>query len=167
MNLNKKKFNPKIREESVTKSIMFWLEKKGWKIICFDFPQSGTGKVLHPNNRLGIKNKDTIIPDIVALKNNIVLFFENKDRFYPLDFQKIHKIKEENSYSEAIKELLFAYNYKNIYYGIGLPITPNNNVKVVQNHSLVDFVVDTDGLTVNIVYQDSILTNEKSNLEDI
>ena len=37
-------------EESVTKSILKWLMQNNWIIVCFDFPQSGTGHFLHPNN---------------------------------------------------------------------------------------------------------------------
>ena len=65
-------------EEQVTKSLLKWLSDHQWEIICFDFPQSGTGRFLHPNGDTN-KNKDTINPDIVAVKDNICLFFENKD----------------------------------------------------------------------------------------
>ena len=37
-------------EEMVTKSILKWLIQLHWKIVCYDFPQSGTGYFLHPNN---------------------------------------------------------------------------------------------------------------------
>ena len=39
-----------MREERVTINILNWLESNGWKIICYDFPQSGTGVLLHPNS---------------------------------------------------------------------------------------------------------------------
>ena len=54
-----------MREEQVTKNILDWLEGNGWKIICYDFPQSGTGVLLHLNNSNRTeKNKGGIIPDI-------------------------------------------------------------------------------------------------------
>ena len=112
----------RIREENITKAIISWLEKGGWSIICFDFPQSGTGKVLHSNNRTGLKNKDSIIPDIVAIKGGVVVFFENKDRFFLSDFQKLKNIKEENNYSDSLNQLLISHKYTSIYFGIGLPI---------------------------------------------
>ena len=40
-----------MREEKVTINIMEWLEKNKWKIICYDFPQSGTGILLHINDQ--------------------------------------------------------------------------------------------------------------------
>ncbi|MDR0515595.1 MAG: hypothetical protein LBH25_00950 [Fibromonadaceae bacterium] len=32
----------RITEEQTTKAFIEWLELNDWKIICFDFPQSGT-----------------------------------------------------------------------------------------------------------------------------
>lgn len=44
-------------EEQVTKALLQHLTDNGWHIVSFDFPQSGTGKVLHPNNADGEKIK--------------------------------------------------------------------------------------------------------------
>jgi hypothetical protein len=127
-------------EEQVTKSLLQYLTDNGWHIVCFDFPQSGTGTVLHPNNAGGEKNKDTIIPDIVAVKNNIALFFENKDRFYLPDYKKINELIENNQFTHAIDNLLSHYIIKNIYYGIGLP-TEKHKQKSKESVNLVDFIV--------------------------
>ena len=71
----------RITEEQLTKALLLWLEAHGWIIICFDFPQSGTGIALHRNKQSGSsKNKGSFIPDIVVIKNETVLFFENKDK---------------------------------------------------------------------------------------
>jgi len=143
----------RIREENVTKAILTWLEQGSWEIVCFDFPQSGTGRVLHANDRTGIKNKDTIIPDIIAVKEQIVVFFENKDRFYLPDFVKIENIKVNNNYSKALRDLLSKYKYQQIFYGIGLPITGVNRHKVKENINKVDFVIDSNGVKVAVNFQ--------------
>lgn len=70
-----------MREENVTKKIIKYLKKNNWKIIAFDFPQSGTGIMILPDDNKSTKNKESIIPDIVAYKDKICVFFENKDRF--------------------------------------------------------------------------------------
>lgn len=127
-------------EEQVTKAILQHLQNNGWRIVCFDFPQSGTGRVLHPNNAVGEKNKDSIIPDIVAVKNGIALFFENKDRFYKPDYKKINELIVDNQFTNAIATLLSVYNVKNIYYGIGLP-TEKHNDRSKKSATLVDFIV--------------------------
>lgn len=127
-------------EEQVTKAILQYLQNNGWHIVCFDFPQSGTGRVLHPNNADGEKNKDSIIPDIVAVKNDIVLFFENKDRFYLPDYKKVNELIVNNHFTSAIGNLLSEYNIENIYYGIGLP-TEKHKGKSREFANLVDFIV--------------------------
>ena len=84
-----------MREEQVTKAMLKWLMDRNWAIVCFDFPQSGTGKVLHPNDA-GEKNKKSIIPDIVAVQNGVCIFVENKDRFYFPDYEKQNALKKED-----------------------------------------------------------------------
>lgn len=111
-------------EEQVTKAILKWLLDNNWEIVCFDFPQSGTGRLLHPNGSTE-KNKDAINPDIVAVKNGVCLFFENKDRYYLPDFEKQSALINENNYSDAIRELLANYEVDRILYGIGLVPSPS------------------------------------------
>ena len=106
-----------MREEQVTKHILKWLMDSGWKIVCYDFPQSGTGRFLHPNGSSS-KNQDSINPDIVAVKNNTCVFFEDKDRFYYQDYQKLNLLITKNNYTEAISELLKEYEIKKFVYGI-------------------------------------------------
>lgn len=129
-----------IKEEEVTKRMLNWLIQTGWEIICFDFPQSGTGRQLHPNDRSS-KTKGIIIPDIVALKNSVVVDFENKDRFVYSDFEKVKELKETNDYSNDWARLLNGKKYNNIYYGIGMPYTLNNYIKAEEYSSMVDFIV--------------------------
>lgn len=130
-------------EECVTKALLSWLRKTGWKIICFDFPQSGTGRILHPNHADTEKNKGSIIPDIVAVKNHTSLFFENKDRFYLPDYEKVNKLITDNQYIDAISGLLCDYERENIYYGIGLPAKKHTE-KSKQFANLVDFIVGVE-----------------------
>lgn len=109
-------------EEQVTKLLLEWLISNNWDIISFDFPQSGTGKHLHPNKdfrQSGTKNEKSFIPDIVTVKDGVALFFENKNRFFLDDFIKLNNIKIEKNYSESINKLLSKYSVDNIYYGIG------------------------------------------------
>ena len=95
-----------MKEEHVTKAMLKWLMDHEWKIVCFDFPQSGTGKMLHPNGNNESKNKAAIIPDIVAVRNRLCVFIENKDHFYYPDYEKQHDLIVGNDYSDAITSLL-------------------------------------------------------------
>ncbi|MBR2176405.1 MAG: hypothetical protein IJ861_05635 [Clostridia bacterium] len=142
-----------MREEDVTKAIIHWLTKNRWKIVCFDFPQSGTGIFLHPNNEGAEKNKNSINPDIVAVRDSICVFFENKDRFYYPDYEKINRLIVNNNYSNAIDKLLSAYSIDNIYYGIGLPIEKHKR-KSQQSTHVVDFIIGvSEDKDISVLYE--------------
>ena len=129
-------------EENITLTLLDWLKSNGWEIICFDFPQSGTGVSLHPNEDVRTtKNKGAILPDIVAHKGQTVVFFENKDRFVLDDFTKIEGLKSSNDYSNSIQKLLNEVTYTKIFYGVGLPLTDNTEKKTEENKEKIDFAV--------------------------
>ncbi len=139
-------------EEQVTKALLSWLINNGWNIVCFDFPQSGTGKVLHPNNARSEKNKDSIIPDIVAVKGESCVFFENKDRFYLPDYKKVNGLITDNQYTDDISTLLELYEISNIYYGIGLPVSKHKKGSKEAAY-MVDFIVGVEeNKTINVLY---------------
>lgn len=109
-----------ITEEFVTTKIVDWLKLNGWRVLCFDFPQSGTGFSLRPNNSSS-KSRDVIIPDIVAMKGNCGVLFENKDRFFLGDFNKVEKLRTSNNYNDSLK-IVFGGNLpKEMRYGIAFP----------------------------------------------
>lgn len=131
-----------MREEKVTISILKWLEKNDWQIICYDFPQSGTGILLHKNSFSGHhKNKGGIIPDIIAKKSNKVVYFENKDRYYADDFTKIEDLKVKKEYTEALTNLLGSLSQITIYYGIGIPALPSEIKKCLSSSEKIDFLI--------------------------
>ena len=131
-----------ISEEKVTINIIKWLKENDWGIICYDFPQSGTGIMLHPNQRdVDDKNKNGIIPDIIAIKDEKAVLFENKNRFYLNDFHKINELRINNQYSH---DLHLMVGNKHIAYGVGLP-NYKNNIKKAKNHlDMIDFLVLVD-----------------------
>ncbi len=134
-----------MKEEKVTINILKWLESNGWKIICYDFPQSGTGVLLHPNsdeNRTS-KNKGGIIPDILATRNSIALFFENKDRFVLSDFEKLKEIKTIGNFSNSLNTILSDFNVTSIYYGVGIPAIEKHIKKSMENIAELDFLIST------------------------
>lgn len=138
-------------EEQITKAILAWLMNDGWEIVCYDFPQSGTGKFLHPNGSIE-KNKDTINPDIVAVKGDNCVFFENKSYFYYPDYEKVEMLRTTDDYSNAINDLLRDFSVSNIYYGIGYPTTVHKK-KAKESEHLTDFVVGVnEDKTLSILY---------------
>lgn len=146
----------KYTEARVTKSIIKSLIDEEWKIIAYDFPQSGTGIVIHPNEvfRTKTKNKDSFIPDIICTRKNIALFFENKDRFYLNDFIKLENIRRNNIYSDDINKILGDCDFQ-IYYGIGIPKDEKIITKSLIHSKKVDFIVASDLLEISVVYDSS------------
>lgn len=141
-------------EEEVTKQIIDYLNTDGWNVVCFDFPQSGTGMDLHLNPELRTgKNKGKIVPDIIATKNNVAVLFENKNRFVLADFEKIDTLRKTTGYSNAIGSLLTQHSCAVMYYGIGLPHTPANMARANLNLDKVDFLLSVSGERVNVDYQ--------------
>lgn len=135
-----------MREEKVTINILKWLEKNGWTILCYDFPQSGTGMQLHVNSsgNRSTKNIGVIIPDIIAIRGGVAVFFENKDRFVLADFDKIRMIKTTGNYSQSLDKMLKAHNIHQIYFGIGIPASVKDVKKSMENINGIDFLITTD-----------------------
>lgn len=146
-----------MREERVTINLLNWLEGNGWRIICYDFPQSGTGVLLHPNsdeNRT-TKNKGGIIPDILAVRNSIAIFFENKDRFVLSDFEKIKEVKTVGNYSNALNTILAEFKVTKIFYGIGIPANEKDVQKSLEYIDGIDFLISTsEDKSVHIDYDE-------------
>lgn len=149
-----------MNEEEVTKSILSKLRSDSWTIISFDFPQSGTGKTLHPNGSSN-KNEGSIIPDIIAVRNNTCLIFENKSFCCKNDFDKLYDMKIKQNYSQSLEKLLKEHNIRNYYYIIGMPIRFENKI-VSDLYSKVDavcFVDENRGI--------KIITDSKNVLQEL
>lgn len=151
-----------MREEKVTVSILKWLEKNEWEIISYDFPQSGTGILLHKNKTSNIqKNKGGIIPDIIARKANTVLFFENKDRFFKDDFIKIQNLRTNNEYTNSISKILGPLNYLNIFFGVGIPEIQSEINKCVELRDKIDFLLSVKSDFQIKIYLGAEIFNKK------
>ena len=119
-----------ITEERITNYILDYLEENGWKILCFDYPQSGTGIYFKDENFLNNKNKNSINPDIIVTKDKISLYFENKSYYYEPDVDLIKKLKKLNPYRKSIDRKLKETKNTVFFYGVGLPYTLDNENKV-------------------------------------
>lgn len=142
-------------EETVTKRILAWLKLQKWEILAFDFPQSGTGIMLHQNgvNRTE-KNKGAFIPDILAVKNGVAIILENKNRFVKADFYKINRIKINETHTDSIGRVFERHGVTSILFGIGMPYSVANLKKSSGCFDLVDFIllVTDDNSHINICF---------------
>ena len=138
-------------EEELTIALLEYLQANEWDIVCYDFPQSGTGRMIHPDDT-NSKTEGGIIPDIVAVKKGVCLFFENKDHYDHPDFEKQGSLRSTTKYMKSIRQLLKGKNYSKIYYGIAIP---EKSVVCVTNDdkNLIDFIITLDNnLNPNIFY---------------
>lgn len=116
-----------INEEQITKQILLDLSESEFQILAFDFPQSGTGILLVPE----LETLPKMNIDIIALKGKNIWFFENKDRYYPKDFDKLFLFKRnlryyEKSFFDKFKLDLNNYQIKTL---IGLPMSAAIKIK--------------------------------------
>lgn len=96
-------------EEDVTKAVIAWLKGLQFEIIHFDYPGSGTGKPLHPNQEFRTnKNAGAIIPDIIASRGKALTLFENKVWFSKGDIDNLLLLRNSGRYTEALDRLLSA-----------------------------------------------------------
>jgi Holliday junction resolvase len=133
-------------EENITREAVRYLQHNGWVILSFDYPQSGTGYVLRPNESCS-RNKATIIPDIIAHNNDSCVFFENKVKFSENDYLKLKRLKLTNEYSKALDKVLSITGEKRVCIGIGLHDS-KANIKFLLNHPDLDYRLLVDGTRV-------------------
>ncbi|MBE6060273.1 MAG: hypothetical protein E7215_08895 [Clostridium sulfidigenes] len=125
-------------EENITIELVRILRGLGWDIISFDFPQSGTGLDLKPNDS-NEKNKDNYKPDIIVAKDGIALITENKVNYYEYDITKLNTLRETEIYSNSLDAILSPYNVELVYYGAALKLNKKNKEKLDNKKSKIDF----------------------------
>ncbi|RLI82957.1 hypothetical protein DRP04_02735 [Archaeoglobales archaeon] len=135
-----------MEEEFITKSIVKFLKSVGFEIISFDFPQSGSGFLLHPDDRKS-KNKGSISPDVVAAKEHMLVVMENKNRFSRRDFEKLKNLREGQGYTKSLQRLHEICGTSALLVGIGIPNNKRTIEKATSLKDYVDFIVavDSDG----------------------
>lgn len=147
-----------MNEGKVTKTIIRNLKLNDWNVLCFDYPQSGTGINFKPANHClnepANKNKSHIIPDILAVKGDVLLYFENKSYYYYEDFIKVNNLITNDCYDNSINEYVESLNIdiKKIYYGIGCIDEKKFYDKAKDQYSLTDFVVTVNDSNFNVIY---------------
>ncbi|MEW6067316.1 MAG: hypothetical protein AB1610_03350 [Nitrospirota bacterium] len=112
------------------------------EILSYDFPQSGTGISLQPNQAFRqpeTKNEGVIIPDIIAFKDGIGLISENKPYFEKQDIDKLEKIRD-GIYSESLNKVFRDRQINKLVLGIVLPNILTEISKAQDYFVRIDFV---------------------------
>lgn len=138
-------------EEFVTQSIIRHLAKHGYTIVSFDFPQSGTGILLHPD--ASRDKNEGIKPDIVASRDELLVVMENKNRYCKKDFEKLHCLKTSTHYALDLKKLHNICKTTTLNVGVGIPDAPRVIQRALSTRCLIDFIigVDEDG-NCNVIW---------------
>lgn len=145
----------RLTEERITRTLLSWLKHQGWTIVSYDYPQSGTGYSLHSIKRVeSSKNNGVIIPDIVAIKNGEVIFFENKVQFSKVDIDAIALLRDSGLYDGSISTLLKQFFPINeVRFGLALKDSTNNFKKLNEHHKFLDFAfLVKENLEVNLAF---------------
>lgn len=134
-----------LQEEFITKCTLSFLRARRWRVLAFDYPQSGTGVSLQPEDRSddSSKNLGVIIPDVVAVKGQTLLILESKPAFYAPDVEKLRAVKR-GQYSRSIRTTFRIYKF-NIRVGIVLGDNPQERARALSQRAALDAVLWVDG----------------------
>lgn len=97
-----------MREQEVTLTVAKYLDLKGWEILSLNNPFSGKAIWIKPKG--GFRGKGTLIPDIIAKKNNNYIVVESYEKLKIKDIPKLTKYSSLE-YFESFKEI---FNKNNI-----------------------------------------------------
>ncbi len=118
-----------LSEEQVTIAIIKQLRHVNWHIVSFDFPQSGTGRALIAKGNGPASSRRRVVPDVIAVRNEICLILENKHAFDINDVRKLEEIRDSGRYNRSLESILRPYRITNFIFGIGLPIADGSASK--------------------------------------
>ena len=142
-------------EEQVTKSILKWLVDSGWEILDYDFPGGGTGRKFHIGNGRSDKTKGIVIPDVIALRNDVILILENKSVDTLSDYEKIKQLAESSDFRVQLEAAYPDISIVKVLWGVGYSGRQKYTSQAVNSN--VNVVVNVSGNSVetascNIVY---------------
>jgi len=80
-----------LEEEEITRALYDFLRAKKWEILSYGVPRGMKARVVHDPDS-GFRSKDSIIPDIIARRENVLLVMENKSRLAVRDVIKLQKM---------------------------------------------------------------------------
>ncbi len=129
-----------MKEEEITKFVIKNLKENDWRILSFDFPQSGTGIILKHNGHLNEKNKLTINPDVLAFRQGVLLYMENKESFSAHDIEKIARVKN-NEYTVSLRRIFPSIKYEKILTGVALSDDDSNLSNLLEKGKDLDFFI--------------------------
>ena len=149
----------RLKEEDITKYLISLLKVKGFEIFSYDFPQSGTGYCIRPNATTVMhKNINYWIPDIIAIKNDTLFLFENKDHYSLSDIRKLQNILENKTHSEGLDKLMQKTSTSVFHVILGYPFTDFKQDRILASHIGSELGCDINNNLVLVKEETNILT---------
>lgn len=144
-----------MKEEAITLAVVKFLRAHGFEIIAFDYPGSGSGLRLSPDNRSSKNNG--IIPDVIAFRGDCLIIIESKPTFVLEDVNKLQPLRNGVDYATSLQRLLHLSDTQSIYYGICFEHTDLEITKAKKYSNQIDFILTVSrDLSVR-----TLLTNDR------
>ena len=135
-----------MEEEEITRRLYDFLHTKEWEILSYAVPRGMRARVIHDLDS-GFRGKNSIIPDIIARKENVLLVTENKPRFTVGDIIKLENMTP--GHVKYMKRIFGLFNIEGLIVQKALGLNQFNVDKDLQQvpKDFIIFVVD-DLITV-------------------
>lgn len=128
-------------EEGVTDRVCDWLDRD-WHIVARHFPGSHGGLYFHTSGRGQSGSRGSIIPDIVARRDDFVLFSEAKVRYTIADVRKMLRLLSP-AYRASIHERLGLDGHETLLGSVAFHTTGLSRIRL--GRGMVAFRVDAGG----------------------
>lgn len=90
-----------MEERKVTLALKSFLSNRNWKIISVHFPGAQGGLSISINGK-----SRGVVPDLIAMKNNVVLIVESKATYSSNDVDKLNEMFNEPRYFRKLEQKL-------------------------------------------------------------
>jgi len=87
-----------LEEREVTLALKSFLTNRNWKIISVHFPGAQGGLSISINGK-----SRGVVPDLIAIKDNVVLIVESKATYSPSDVDKLNEMFSEPRYFRKLE----------------------------------------------------------------
>lgn len=143
-----------LSEELVTKALLKHLLENGWKILAYDFPQSGTGVPISlvSSKVNSFKNKETVIPDVIAINGNRLLISENKSVDTLGDYQKLFLLSNNAVFKKNLIKKFDLDQNIDFLYSIAFSGSFKNKDKLLKYNFLKAIISVNSILNINFEY---------------
>lgn len=98
-----------MREQEVTLAVEKYLKQNNWAILSLNNPFAGKSIWVKPKG--GFRGKGTLIPDIIANKDNFYMIVEAYEKLKIKDIEKLNKYSKLE-YLDSLKEIFSNKNLK-------------------------------------------------------